>query len=443
MPLVPIVQEIGLRGLPIDMPAREAMLTNLTERLALIDLSLLRWGIDRPNSTRALGHKLRELGVPLTQMTEKKTQFKLDAEILGEKHWRHNTRRIAAGREPRFPFLPEVLQRAKLAKAKENVTSLGVCHDGLLRTSLKACHGKTARYTSSGFGRKNKPGWCPVCREFGEHGTNLQNISRGCSLCGSSPRNCECAGGGIHIKSLFTAAPGWRLGEWDYGALELRIMAYRIRCNKLIERLERGDDLHTLHAQLMFPTQEITKRRRTLAKNFIYSLRGGGGDRSIQIMMAKAGEYVELSEIAEWRRAIFAEYPEIPAWIEDTQRHLDTQESASERRTLRNAFGRPRVFLGYDPLKEALAFEVSSTAADIMNFVALRLAYEQPDIMERVAMQVHDSFIIHAPQREFAGVMARVEEEMQRAVWGWERFMTYPTEGKAGMRWSELGAWPS
>lgn len=442
LPLVPIVQEIGLRGIPIDLPRRAAMLADLASRVGHLDLRLGAHGFtpDELRSDRKLGYKLRGLGVPLTVMTEKKTQYKLDAEILGRLNWEWNVRRA---RSARYPFLPDLITRSRLVKAGENVRALGVCNDGLLRTALKACHTRTARYASAGFGRKNKPGYCPACLEWGEHGTNLQNISRGCALCGSSPKDCRCDGGGVHIKGLFTAWPGWQLGEWDYAALELRVMAYRIGSAKLISRLENGGDLHTIHATLMFPNLEINKRRRTLAKNFIYAIRGAGGDRAVQIALAKKDEYVEQSDIAGWRRAIFAEYPEIPAWIQETDNLLSLQGRNKERRVIRNAFGRPRVLLGYQPLKEALANEVSGTAAEIMNFVALRLAYEQPEVMNRVAMQIHDSFIVHAPQNEFDRSMEAVREEMERSVWHWGRAVRYPAEAKAGNRWSELTAWPS
>jgi len=441
LPLLPIVQDIGLRGLPIDLSRQSDMLMGLTARLAALDAALARDGIFDANSNAKLAFQLRERGVPLTERTEGGTQFKVDAEVLGKKNWEWNTSREAAGKVPRFPFLIPLLQRARLSKARENIQSLGVCNDGLLRTALKACHTKTARYASSGFGRKNKPGFCPVCRTWGAHGTNLQNISRGCSICGSAPAKCRCEGGGIHIKSLFTSWPGWRLGEWDYAALELRVMAYRISSTKLIERLENGVDLHTLHANLMFPGLEITTRRRTLAKNFIYAVRGGGGNRAVQQVLAKQGEYVELSEIQGWRLAIFSEYPEIEAWINETAAALSLQGWLGHRRVLYNAFGRPRVFLGYAPLKEALAFEISGTAADIMNFVALRLAYYQPDVMQYIAMQVHDSFIIHAPEEEFAPTMLAVKREMERTVLHWDRDVVYPAEAKAGERWSHLQEW--
>lgn len=442
LPLIPIVQEVGLRGIPIDTERQAAMLTALKARVGAIDYTLERdFGIRDPNRDAYLALQLRERGVPLTERTESGKQWRVDAEVLGKKNWEWNTKREALGKAPRFPFLTPLLLRARLAKAGENVGALGVCNDGLLRTALKACHTKTARYASSGFGRKTKLGFCPVCRVWGSHGTNLQNISRGCSVCGSPPAKCGCDGGGIHIKSLFTAWPGWQLGEWDYAALELRVMAYRIRCGKLIERLEGGVDLHTLHAQLMFPGLDITTRRRTLAKNFIYAIRGGGGDRAVLAVLMKQGEYIDLSEIAGWRRAIFAEYPEIPAWIDETNCVIERAKGLGERVVLYNAFGRPRVFLGYNPLKEALAFEISSSAADIMNTVLLRLAYYHPDVFEYIAMQVHDSFLVHAPAAEFPSVMRTVQQEMERTVWHWDRAVSYPAEAKAGERWAYLKEW--
>lgn len=442
LPLVPIVQSIGYRGIPIDLDRRDLMLQDIAVRVMGIDNELAAYGLSNVNSDRQLGDQLKAMGVPLTERTDKNTQWKVDAEVLGRMNYNCNTRRVDNGKQPLFPFLPSLIKRSRLTKAAENIRALGVCDDGLLRTALKACHTRTARYASSGFGRKGKAGWCPICRCWGEHGTNLQNITRGCSICGSGPRLCTCDGGGIHLKSLFTASPRFTLGEWDYAALELRIMAYRIQSDKLVGRLERGEDLHTLHAQLMFPGQDITKRRRTLAKNFIYAIRGAGGNRAVQIVLAKQGEYIALEEIEGWRQAIFAEYPEIPAWIRETDAVLNLQAERGERRVIRNAFGRPRVLLGNAPLKEALANEISGTAADIMSFVALRLAYEQPDIMRYVVMQIHDSLLVHAPDTQFNNVMQTLQHEMEKHVWHWGRFVRYPVEGKFGTRWSDLTDWP-
>jgi len=441
LPLLPIVQDLGLRGIPIELATRDALLATLNQRVGVLDLRLMQAGIENPSSDQKLGLELRALGVPLTAMTPGGGQYKLDSEILGRKNYDLNTKYIEAGKPPRFPFIPDLLLRNKLSKACECLNAIGVCDDGLIRTALKSCHTATARYASSGFGRKGKPGFCPVCRVWGEHGTNLQNISRGCSICGSPPAKCVCPSGGIHIKSIFQAWPGWRLGEWDYSALELRVMAYRICCRKLIERLESGIDLHTLHAKIMFPGLEITTRRRTLAKNFIYAIRGAGGNRAVQRVLAQQGEYIELHEIQQWRLRIFAEYPEIPAWIEEVGAELTRAGTSGERRIIRNAFGRPRVLLGYEPIKEALATEISGTSADIMNCVAVRLAYEQPEHFQYVVLQVHDSWLVHAPEGIFPTVMNAVRSEMERPVWHWDRFATYPVEAKAGERWSDLTAW--
>ena len=441
LPLLPIIQDLGLRGIPICTSTRDTLKAKINDIVGTLDLRLSQAGIDHPNSDLRLGRELIELGLPLTAMTPQGNQFKLDAEILGRKNYDYNTKYTDNGKLPRFPFLPDLMLRTKLVTAHQSLDSIGVCDDNLVRTALKSCHTATARYASSGFGRKGKPGYCPVCQKWGEHGTNLQNISRGCSICGSPPSKCVCQGGGVHIKSVFKAWPGWHFGEWDYSALELRVMAYRIVCNKLIERLESGVDLHTLHAKIMFPGLEITTRRRTLAKNFIYAIRGAGGNRAVQRVLAIQGEYIDLNEIEQWRLRIFAEYPEIPAWIEEVSTRLAQDSARGERRIIRNAFGRPRVLLGYDPLKEALATEISGTSADIMSLVAIRMAYEQPDLFQYVVLQIHDSWFIHAPTAIFPTVMNAMRQAMERPVWHWNRFAIYPVEAKAGDRWSSLAPW--
>lgn len=438
LPIIPIVQGIGYRGLFIDNQAKEELASRIALEIFALDGQLAAYGITEANSTRKLAQQLLALKVPLSALTKSGANYKIDGEVLGKLNHKYNTIPLSQDKQPRFPFFPLLIKRARLAKAGENLSALVTCNDGFLRTSLKACHTSTARYASSGFGRAGQPGWCPICQAWGRHGTNLQNITRGCALCGSSAAACTCEGGGIHIKSVFRSLNGWKLAELDYSALELRIMAYAIGCEKLIGRLEEGAPLHDMHARLMFPEGEVTKRRRTLAKNFIYTVRGAGGDYAIQSVLAKQGEYVAIEEIARWRKVIFAEYPEIAEWIKKRDEGLKRQMAAGQRCLIYNGLGRPRIFLGNNPLKELLAFEISSTAADIMSFVALRLATQQPDIMRHVVMQIHDSFLVHAPEKTWESVTRAVQEEMERPVWHWGRFATYPTEVKVGERWSTL-----
>lgn len=431
-PLVPIVQEVGLRGLPFDVAKRDRMVRDLAERLGTLDATLAQSGVTTQNSPKRLGWELLQLGVPLTTRSKGGGQLKVDLEILGRLNWRYNTLRTKYGKTALFPFLGALIEHAKLTKARENLESFTPCFDGKVRTRLNACATKTSRYASAAFkGKGKKAGWCPVDQVWGRHGANLQNV----------PRKDERYD--VNVKECFVAEPGWKLGELDYKALELFIEAYRTRSDLAIRELEGGADIHTANARRMFdlsdPGVPVPKPRRTLAKNFRYALRGGGGDRAIQIALAKGGEFVELHEIEPWRRAVFSVYPEIPAWIDETRTAL--RAAGRSRKVIRNAFGRPRVLLGTEPLKEALATEISGTAAEIMNFVLLRLAYEQPATYSRIVAQIHDSFLLYAPESELDEHMRIVAREMCRPVLMWDHFRILQVDGKIGASWGALKEW--
>lgn len=426
-PLVPIVQEIGLRGLPFDATRRDDMVRGIRDRLATVDAKLTAAGVREQNSPYQLQRRLVAMGVPLTTLTKGAKQFKVDLEVLGRLNWEHNTRREAKGKVPLYPFLKDLVDHAKLSKAAENLTAYTPCFDGRLRTSLQACATKTARYASAAFGRKTKPGYCPVDRVWGTHGFNSQNV----------PRRDEVYD--INVKECFVAEPGWSFAELDHKTLELRIEAYETGAVAAAERLEGGLDIHSRNARLMFELCEdenVPKPRRTLAKNFRYALRGGGGDRAVQIALAKGGEFCELVDCARWRKAIFDDEPETPTWIDRVRTALYADRMG--QRVVRNAFGRPRILLGPDPLKDALAFIISGTAADVMNLTLLRLATYEPAAYAAIVAQLHDAFLLYAPTSVLAECAATVRGEMERPVWAWDRFVSFPTDLKMGTCWGKL-----
>jgi DNA polymerase I-like protein with 3'-5' exonuclease and polymerase domains len=438
MPLIPIVGEIGMRGIPIDTALRDDMIFNLMLKQGERAASLRRDGITEFGSRMRLGHQLKSLGVPLTVFTEGGAQYKTDLEIFGRLNHRLNTLRERDGKPPKFPFLKELIDHARLTKAKSNMEALCPCQDGLLRTRLQSSITATARYASSGWGRKNRPGFCPTCRVWARHGTNLQNIPKD---------NLEL---GINVKDVFVPSPGWMLGELDYRAYELMIQAKWMKCQKLINRLtEPGADPHTYHARVHWGPKEFDafpkdarKRRRATMKNVIYGMRGGGGDKALLSAMAKKDEFFSLDEMAAFRATIFKEYPEMLATLVSLDASLKAQLKRGERRVVYNALGRPRVLCGRSPEKEAIATIVSGTGAEIMNCVIKRLAVYHPWALQYVVMQIHDSIVVHAPKDIFPAVMDRVAIEMSSPVWQWGEFVTYGVDMKASdVSWAAMSAW--
>lgn len=426
LPLLPITQELGLRGIPLDIPKRDALIRTVTERIRTLDAELWLAGITAPNSPPKLAAALLAKGVPLSKHTKGGKQLKTDLDVLRRIDYHYNTCRPDT---PTYPFLGPLIERKKLEKARSNLEAYKPCRDGLIRTSLKSYGTKTTRFSSSSLGD-----YCHICNVWEEHGTNLQNI----------PRDADDIG--LNVKECFVAHPGWRLGELDYSALELRVNAYRISSELLIGRLEdRSIDLHTVHAEKWYGAP-ITKDKRHTAKTEFYSIRGGGGEQAVQIGCAKQGVFLEQNTINEHMRAIFSDYPEMPAWIIRSDRELQRmRDTPGELCLVRNAFGWPRILLGGSPLKEALATEISGTAAGIINFALLRLAAQHPEESRYVCLQIHDSLLVHVPEAQFDNAMRVVREEMEREVWfgeGWgERFVAFPVEMKAGTCWGNMEAY--
>lgn len=433
LPLIPIVQEVGYRGIPIDTAKRDDMLFDISLRLGALAGKMRQDGLDiyQCKSPAAVGWKLKSMGVPLTVTTDG-GQWKTDLEVIGRANWNHNTRREREGKTPKFPVLSSLMTYRKLEKARSNLSALIPCDDGMLRTRLQAIGTVSARYASAGFGTKTKPGFCNICRTWGAHGTNLQNI----------PKDNKALG--VNVKEIFVSKPGWLLGELDAKAFEMLIQAHRIKSVKMIARLTaHGADPHSTHAKIMYPefpgkgTPDGDRQRGTM-KNVFYGMRGGGGDRALMNVLAKGGEFFELHDMAAFRRVIEGEYPEQPAWIAATDDMLERQLVNGERRIIRNALGRPRVLFGRRPLKEALATEISGTAADIMSCVFLRLATYYPEVFRYVAMQIHDSILVHAPKDVFWSVMEVVKREMEYPAWQWGEFVSYSVDMKYGEQWSGM-----
>jgi len=252
---------------------------------------------------------------------------------------------------------------------------------------------------------------------------NLQNVSK---------NNPELA---INVREVFAAPPGWAFVEHDYKALELRIMAYIANDEKLVERFEGGADLHRLHSELLFG--EYNEQLRTLAKNFFYAWRGGGGAQAIQMALAKRGIFLQQAFLEECLRKMQLEYPRVVAWQVARGAELARQAAEQRPQLFHNAFGVPRVFLGYAPIKDVLANEIQGTAAYLLNFCLLRLR-QQPEVWRYLLLQVHDSLLSLAPLGQVEWVAAAIKAEMERPTWLCGRFVSFPVEVKVGSRWGAL-----
>jgi DNA polymerase I-like protein with 3'-5' exonuclease and polymerase domains len=226
--------------------------------------------------------------------------------------------------------------------------------------------------------------------------------------------------------------------------LELRLMAYLAGVTLLIERMEShdrdplgSDDIHTLNTKALFDGR-YDDALRTLAKNFFYALQYGGSEGAIQQALAKKGEYLEQSYIRELMLRVFREYPEMAAWQQARAAHVARCDRDLLPRIARNAYGRCRVLLAQDPLKEWLSHEVQGTAADTVSFGLLRLAKEAPAAWAHLVLSIHDANMGYSPTGMVEQDVAATREQMERPCWISNRMVVLPTDVKRGVVWSRM-----
>lgn len=238
-------------------------------------------------------------------------------------------------------------------------------------------------------------------------------------------------------KKMFVAPEGRALIEGDYKALELRVLAEISDDDVLRDIFARGVDVHSENTKTLFGIEEhaaLWDEARRAAKTYIFGRNYGGGLSGIFGRVSRAVPELRLG--FQTFREADARYREKHPAYEAWKKALFAELAST--RTLTNAFGRRRVFLGTESeiKREGLNFPIQSTAADILNEALVRLHAVRPAWMKLV-MTVHDSIVVEVPlakTAEGARLLRRVMEEPLTIA---NRLVTFPADIAAGAR---LGA---
>lgn len=148
---------------------------------------------------------------------------------------------------------------------------------------------------------------------FACNNPNLQNI----------PRNSEEA----PFRECFNPEPGYKLVVSDYSGFEMRILAELSGDRKMISALNRGLDIHSYTASMMFnkPYSADFKKEypelRQIAKPIGFGLMYGMGPMGLtsQVYMW-TGKEITVEDGEDLIKKFFASYPSVEKWLNDTAR---------------------------------------------------------------------------------------------------------------------------
>ena len=404
MPQIPVLAEMEIAGVGLDLDFLATFSDGLAKRLATIESEIYsKAGHEfNVNSTQQLSAVLfDELGMKPPDRTRRTASghYSTAAAVLIELRQAH-------------PIVELILEQREIAKLKstyaDSLQAQMNPETGRVHTSYNPTGSVTGRLASSD--------------------PNLQNI----------PIRSEI---GRQVRQAFVAAEGHLLLGVDYSQIELRIVAHMADDQAMIQAFRDDQDIHATTAAAVFsvPIGDVSSemRRRAKAVNFglIYGMSAFGLSRSTDLTLAEAEDFV---------KAYFERFPGVKGYLERTR------QQAVERGYVETLLGRRRYFpqlakgaRGVSEVARARAFReavnapIQGSAADIIKLAMMRLpeSISEAGLGVRMLMQVHDELVFECPEVAIAPAAGLVGEIMQHAF---KLKVPLKTDAKAGINWAKM-----
>jgi DNA polymerase-1 len=377
MPLVPVLAEMELAGVSVDLAYLQQVSRELYEQLQRLDQEIadVAHGPINVNSPQQLARFLFEdLDLPGGRKT--KSGYSTDATVL-------------EGLRDQHPVIPKILEFRQLSKLKGTyVDALPLLVDQKthrVHTSFNQTVAATGRLSSSD--------------------PNLQNI----------PIRTEV---GQKVRRAFIPGrPGDVLLSADYSQIELRVLAHMTDDPVLVDAFARGEDIHARTAAEVFgiPQAEVTANQRRLAKvvNFglFYGLSDFGLARDTGMSTEEARVFID---------AYFRAYNRVREFLEGIKIQAREQgyvETLLHRRRYIQDIRSPNRMLRQGAERIAINMPVQGSAADIMKLAMIRLnsyMHEQR-LASQMILTVHDELVFEVTPAEREQLIEVVPDLMARA----------------------------
>ena len=401
MPLMPVLAEMEMTGVLLDLPFFKKLSKELAGRMSEIEKQVYD-AVGKTfniNSTQQLSdvlfNRLR-LEPPDRGRKTASGHYSTSADVLDALSGKH-------------PVVDMVIEHRELSKLQSTyVEALPAAVDpktGRVHTSYSQTGAVTGRLSSSN--------------------PNLQNI----------PIRTE---EGRRVRNGFIAAKGSVLLSVDYSQIELRIVAHMAKDEGMLSAFRAGQDIHATTAAAIYnvPLDQVTKEMRRHAKaiNFglIYGMSAFGLTRSTELTLAEAEEFV---------KAYFTRFPGIKKYLDgirkDAAKNGYVETLLGRRRYFPALQSKQNVQMKNREEREAINAPIQGTAADIMKIAMLHIppALKKAKLNAQMLLQVHDELVLEVPKEELEKTVSVVRDVMESA---------YPldipllTEARFGPNWGEM-----
>ncbi len=396
MPHLAVVREMERFGIAVERDRLEELRREYAQKLAAIETEAYEWAGETVNlnSPKQLAHILFEkLGLPVRRKI--KSGPSTDSDVLEELM-------------PLHPLPALILQHRiyqKLLSTYLDPIAEKISPDGRLRSSFILTHAATGRLAS--------------------RDPNLQNI----------PVRTE---EGKRIRSLFSAAPGYRFLSLDYNQIELRVLAALSGDEELRGAFQRGEDIHRRTASVIFGIfpefVDETMRRHAKAVNFgiVYGMQAFKLAQDTGVEMKFAKEYIDQ---------YFRFYTGVKRFIDETvarARETGWVETMHGRRRSVPELASSNKNIARSGERIAVNTVIQGTAAEIMKLGAVKVhrALKKAGIPARILLAIHDELVLEVPRDHVEETGQIAAEAMRKALPDFP--VPLEVSVSSGSRWDEL-----
>ena len=225
----------------------------------------------------------------------------------------------------------------------------------------------------------------------------------------------------------------YKLLSFDYSQIELRVLASLSKCTKLIDAFNQGIDIHTLTAQQVFGTSEITPFQRRQAKAVNFGIVYGISDYGLKEQLG-----VSLFEAKEIINKFYQAYPEIGEFL------AECVEFAEENGYAKTFFNRRR-YLPQIHAKEynvrefakraAMDAPIQGTAADIIKIVMIKIDELLQNYDSKLVLTIHDELIFKLNVNEQDELVPMIKHIMEDTI---KMSVKFEVDGGVADNWYDV-----
>ncbi len=402
MPLVPVLAEMEMAGIAVDLPYLAELGTELEARIGNLEAEIY-------------GHVGHEFNINSTQL--------LSDVLFGELHLEVNKRKrrsktktghISTGSDVleelrgTHPIIELILEHRQLQKLKgtyvDALQTLVNPTTGRVHTSFNQTGAATGRLSSSD--------------------PNLQNI----------PIRTDT---GKRVRRAFIAREGAMLLSADYSQIELRVLAHLANEPTLMEAFAKGEDPHAVTAAevLGIPFESVTSDHRRVAKMINFGVLYGMSDFGLA---ERTG--LPAADASGFIQRYFERFGTVKAYQDGVIRGAEENgyvETVLHRRRYLPEVNSHLFAVRSAAIRQIINAPIQGSASDIVKIAMIRVAEflkrEAPAV--RMLLQVHDELLLEGPEDDLRRIAAELCEIMVSA---YELKARLHVDLKMGPNWEDM-----